>query len=368
MPAQAPPPEPPFAPGALPAAILARLDRWIRHGEVAGLQYLVMRAGSAPLEHCAGMADAGQGQRVVPDTVFNLYSLTKPLTATLVTRLALQGALHLDQPIATATGLPALGHLGTLRETLTHRAGFSNPWPLRWTHRASEDTHFNEADFVDRRLAEAATLRRQSPRYSNIGYLALGRAIECVTGVGFRQALQRGLLAELQLGEQARLGFAPRPHQPWALGHLRRFSLLNAGLGLLVPRHDVVAGRSGGWVRLQAHQVNGSAYGGLIGNARGLARFGAATLGLVPGIEASVRHLVCADDPASAQSRTLGWRTGRLLGRPWLGHAGGGLGAYAELRLYPEQESLSVLLTNRPGLRDAGVLDVLDRHWLDAAP
>ncbi|MBB2485006.1 beta-lactamase family protein [Mitsuaria sp. WAJ17] len=269
---------------------------------MAGLQYRVMRAGSAPLEHCAGMADAGQGQRVVPDTVFNLYSLTKPLTATLVARLA----LHLDQPIATGTGLPALGHLGTLQETLTHRAGFSTPWPLRWTHRASEDMHFNEADFVDRRLAEAATLRRQSPRYSNIGYLALGRAIERATGVGFRQALQRGLLAELQLGEQAQLGFAPRPHQPWALGHLRRFSLLNADLGLMVPRHDVVAGLSEGWVRLHAHQVNGSAYGGLIGNARGLARFGAAMLGLVPGIEASVRHLVCADDTPSAQSRTLG--------------------------------------------------------------
>jgi D-alanyl-D-alanine carboxypeptidase len=343
------------------------LDRWVARGQVAGLQYLVMSAGQVAFEHSAGLADAHGGKHVCSDTQFNLYSITKPLTATLVVRLSLQDAISLDEPIARAAGLASLAHFGTVRETLLHRAGFVNPIPLRWTHRTEDDARFDEPSFVQQRLDDAAARGRAGPRYSNVGYLALGRAVERATGLGFRQAMQLHLIDALNLGSGEHLGFTPAPGAPWSPGHLRRYGLLNLVLGGFVRRHDVVADTSGDWVHLHRHHVNGSAYGGLIGNARGLARFGMALLGHCTGLDEALRRQVCAAPPGPDDARTLAWFTGRLAGRPWLGHAGGGLGAYGELRLYPELATVSVLLSNRPGLRDAHALDRLDAFWLRSA-
>jgi CubicO group peptidase (beta-lactamase class C family) len=341
-----------------------RLDRWVESGRVAGLQYLVVHAGEGTFEHCAGVADADSGAPVCSGTQFNLYSITKPFTATAVAHLALQGAIAPDEPIARAAAQPALAGLGTVHETLLHRAGFANPLPLRWTHRAEDDARFDEPAFVQRRLDEAAARRRGRARYSNIGYLALGRAVERVTGLGFREALQRTVLDPLHLGPGEHLGFGPAAGAAWSPGHLNRHGALNLLLGAFVRRRDVVAGTSGRWVRLHRHHVDGSAYGGLIGNARGLARFGQALLGQGACFDTALRHLACDAQPGPGDGRSLAWFTGQLAGQPWLGHAGGGLGAYGELRLYPRLGRVSVLLTNRPGLRDARALDRLDAAWL----
>jgi CubicO group peptidase (beta-lactamase class C family) len=343
------------------------LRHWVASRQVAGLQYLFASAGGIVFEHCDGLADAQGQEPVTGDTQFNLYSITKPLTATLVARLGQHAAISLDEPIAQAAGLAALAGFGTVRDTLTHRAGFANPMPLRWTHRAEQDAGFDEPTFVQQRLVDAAALGRKSPRYSNVGYLALGRAVERATGLGFREALHRHLIDALSLGPGEHLGFTPEPGASWSPGHLRKFGLLNLALGGFASRRDVVADASGPWVRLHRHHVNGSAYGGLIGNARGLARFGMAMLGHGTSLDPSLRRQVCTPEPRAGGERTLAWFMGHLAGQPWLGHAGGGLGAYGELRLYPELAAVSVLLTNRPGLRDARALDRLDSIWLQAA-
>lgn len=365
--AAASPAHPIQADGASAPTLRHRLCQWVTSRQVAGLQYLVVRAGEIVFEHCDGLADAQRQEPVTGDTQFNLYSITKPLTATLVARLGQEAAISLDEPIARAAGVASLAGFGTVRDTLTHRAGFANPMPLRWTHRAEQDAGFDEPTFVQQRLVDAAVLGRKSPRYSNVGYLALGRAVERATGLGFREALHRHLIDALSLGPGEHLGFAPAPGASWSTGHLRKFGLLNLVLGGFVCRRDVVANSSGHWIGLHRHHVNGSAYGGLIGNARGLARFGLALLGHGASLDARLRRLVCEAEPRAGGERTLACLMGHLAGQPWLGHAGGGLGAYGELRLYPELACVSVLLTNRPGLRDARALDRLDSVWLQAA-
>lgn len=361
----------PTAPGGGPPgpdsacwrALRSHADRWVASRRTAGIQLLVAQAGGIVFEHGAGVADAATAQPVASDTRFNLYSLTKPLTATLLVRLVLQAAIDLDEPIARATGLASLQGLGTVRETLRHRAGFANPLPLRWVHRADEDAGYDEAAFVDERLADAAARGRSGPGYSNIGYLALGRAVERATGLGFRQALQAHLIDALQPGPDEHLGFRPAASQAWSPGHLRRRGLLNLVLGGVLPRRDIVAGTSGPWVRLHRHHVNGSAYGGLIGNARGLARFGMALLGQGAVLGEPLRRLICSFGTGPDDTHNLAWFTGRLANQRWLGHAGGGLGAYGELRLYPALGTVSVLLTNRPGWRDEHALDGFDALW-----
>jgi D-alanyl-D-alanine carboxypeptidase len=335
----------------------------------AGLQYLALRGDDLLLEHCAGVADVATGQQVTPTTTFNAYSITKPFTAAAVLALAEAGRLDLDRPIGTAAGVDSLEARGSVRETLLHRAGFPNPYPLRWFHDHELHASFDEPGFVRERLEQRQPARRRSgarAAYSNIGYLALGRAIERVSGLTYTGFVEQAVLAPLALRPVEALGFAIADPARHARGHLRRLSILNLLLGLLVERRQIVDGSRGGWVRLRLHHVHGSAYGGLMANARGLAAFGQAVLGQRAGLSAGVRDQLLRVAPGPGPRRSLAWFAGSLASQAWLAHAGGGIGYYGELRLYPALGAVSVLLLNRPGLRDAQLLDGIDRPWIDA--
>jgi D-alanyl-D-alanine carboxypeptidase len=364
---------PPAAPGGAPhdavsARVHAALATWSRRHAIPGLQYALALGGRIVFEHAGGTADALRGVAVATATAFNLYSITKPFTAAAALVAAHRGALDLDAPIAEACAMPALAACGTVREALLHRAGFPNPLPLRWVHAASDDAAFDEPAFVEARLQalHGRRTRRGRAAYSNLGYLAVGRSIARAGATGLRAAVQRDVLGSLVLPAGGRLGF--QVGEGAAHGLLRRRSLLALLLGLMVDRRRVVEGRTAAWWQLGLHQVDGSAYGGLVGNARGLVAFGHAVLGLAPGLAPSVRAAMCASAPGPGPARTLAWFEGQLHGRRWLAHAGGGLGGYGELRLYPELGGVSVLLANTPGLRDHRWLDAIDEAWLGTPP
>jgi CubicO group peptidase (beta-lactamase class C family) len=336
------------------------------HG-AAGVQYLLTVAGRVCIEQALGTADALRQVPVTTATTFNLYSITKPFTAACALAAAQRGALRLDAPVADASGEAGLARFGSVRETLLHRAGFPNPMPLRWVHGVAEDDAFDERDFVTQRLQalRGRPVRRGRAAYSNLGYLALGRVIERSSGLPFRQAMQQALLDRLPALAGGSLGFRIDDPAAHARGLLRRHGALALVLRWLVDRR-LVEGATGPWCQLQPHHVNGSAYGGLMGNARGLARFGHALLGPAGGPCDDIRDALLAPAPGPGPARTLAWFEGRLRGHRWLAHAGGGLGGYGELRLYPDLQAVSVLLTNAPGLRDHRRLDDLDALWLGA--
>jgi D-alanyl-D-alanine carboxypeptidase len=344
-----------------------RVAALIERRGAAGAHYLVVRGDQVEMEVCHGMADAALLRPVRPDTTFNAYSITKTFTAAAVLSLVESGRLDLDTPIGSAAGVLGLDAYGSVRDTLLHRAGFRNPNPLRWIHTAEEHERFDEAGFVRAQTDALRGSQRRLARsgYSNVGYLLLGRAIERAWRGSFVQAVQALVIDPLQGSDDERLSFAIDPPDRHARGHLRRFGLLDLVLGLLVDRALITEGGDDRWVYLRLHHVNGSAYGGLIANARGLARFGQAVLGSMPGLMPGVRKQLLAVVPGPGPLRSLGWFSGRTGRHTWFAHAGGGLGGYGELRVYPEAGAVSVLLTNGPGLRDAHDLDGLDALWLD---
>lgn len=355
---------------ALGAALRQRLASLIAGRGAAGAQYLALRGGRTLHEHGVGVADAAAARPVTPQTTFNLYSITKTITAAAVLALAEAGRLDLEAPIGAVAGVAGLEAYGSVRETLLHRAGFRNPNPLRWIHRAEAHATFDEPAFVRDLVSGLRGSRRALRRsgYSNLGYLLLGLAVERAAQASFREAVRRLVLEPLRPAADELLGFTIERPEQHAPGHLRRRGLLDLALGLFVDRSLVVHSRDAQWVRLHLHHVNGSAYGGLIGNARGLARFAQAVIGSANGLSASVRTRLIELVPGPGPARSLGWFGGRCGRHRWLAHAGGGLGYYGELRLYPDLGCVSVLLTNGPGLVDARCLDRLDPIWLDASP
>lgn len=155
-----------FGGAALAAPALARtpaltatqtfLDRWVDERRIAGAVVGVHdRAGTRWVS--AGRHALGSGPAVAPDSIFRIYSMTKPITALTAMAMMEQGRLGLDEPVAAA--LPAFEAMSvlvdprrdltarpatvpmTVRHLLTHTAGlaynFTGDGPLERAYRAA---------------------------------------------------------------------------------------------------------------------------------------------------------------------------------------------------------------------------------------
>ena len=124
------------------ADIRALVDKYIAEGRVPGAVIAVVTPGRhAPEFIAAGRTAFDGGGAMTPDSLFRIYSMTKPITAMAVMQQVALGKLRLDQPIADilpeyaamqvlidpAKGLesrPAKTQM-TVRHLLTHTAGLS---------------------------------------------------------------------------------------------------------------------------------------------------------------------------------------------------------------------------------------------------
>jgi CubicO group peptidase (beta-lactamase class C family) len=82
---------------------LGRIDthfrRYVDDGRLPGWQVMVSRRGRVAHLSSYGMADAEAGRAVEPDTIFRVYSMTKPVTSVAAMMLWEQGAFELNDPI-----------------------------------------------------------------------------------------------------------------------------------------------------------------------------------------------------------------------------------------------------------------------------
>ena len=349
-----------------PTQAKAALDRLIAQGETPGLQYMFVSADAVLFSYSAGIADPAQGVPVSDRTTFNAYSVTKTFTAAAVLQLAEAGKLELDKPIALYLDRFPYAQSPTVRQTLAHTGGFPNPNPMAWVHLADEHAAFDKQLFVDAVLRSNGTLKSapgQAYAYSNVGYLLLGEVIEKVSGQAYTATVEQQLIRPLRLREGETLAFTidqPRGH---ARGTIERWSLLNLVLGLFIDRDRFVDARSGRWLQLRNLYVNGAAYGGLIGNARGFARYLQALLGRDDYLSAQSRALLFTPTlgpEGNELPRSVGWFTGQLNGEAYYTHAGGAAGYYCELRICPRIGRASVVMFNRTGIRDERALDAID--------
>lgn len=76
------------------------LETSVADGTTAGANVLVMEDGKEVYYTQHGFADIGQKKPIERDTIFRLYSMTKPVTAAAVMILMERGLLDLGQPVA----------------------------------------------------------------------------------------------------------------------------------------------------------------------------------------------------------------------------------------------------------------------------
>ncbi|MEV6020693.1 serine hydrolase domain-containing protein [Streptomyces sp. NPDC051997] len=162
-----------------------------------------------------------------PDLFVQIGSLTKPLTATVLTALADDTVLSLDDPLERF--LPAPGGTGiTLRHLAEHTSGLPRLPP--GINGRDPYAAFDAAalDSVVRTLDTLATAPPgTAEEYSNLGYALLGAALTAATGTPYEELLHRHVLDPLGVADVAvdpppgrrlcRAGLFGRPRRPWTM-------------------------------------------------------------------------------------------------------------------------------------------------------
>ena len=176
-----------------------RIKAFIDQQTVAGAVTLVAHGNDTVEFDATGMADIEAGRPMQKDTIFQIMSMTKPVTAIGIMMLAEQGKLALRDPVeqylpefhdlrvATTSGPDAArlaipNHAITIRDLLTHTAGIQDSAPPA-IHEYRQ-TMSVPLDEVVRELAKQPLLFQPGTQwsYSSAGIEILGRIIEVCSG------------------------------------------------------------------------------------------------------------------------------------------------------------------------------------------
>lgn len=76
------------------------ISRCLANGDFVGANAAVYQNGTCLYCNSFGMADREAGREMTPDTIFRIYSMTKPVTAVAVMQLVERGLLHTDMPVS----------------------------------------------------------------------------------------------------------------------------------------------------------------------------------------------------------------------------------------------------------------------------
>lgn len=138
-----------------------------------------------------------------PDQFVQIGSLTKPLTATVLTALADDGVLSLDDPLELFLPVPS-GTGITLRRLAEHTSGLPRLPPGISGRDPYVAFDADALDSVVRHLDTLITARAgTAEEYSNLGYALLGAALVAATRTPYEELLHRHLLDPLGVADVA---------------------------------------------------------------------------------------------------------------------------------------------------------------------
>ena len=191
------------------AAIRGCMQSFVDYGSIVGLVTLVDHGDSTVQVDAVG--------QYVPNTVFQIMSMTKPFTSVLVMKLIEEGRIpSVESTVASLPGLETFPYPQvTIRQLLTHTSGV---WPrhelpsgridgiaphlTNWLDRDTTTTSRDKTlEFVASHYADddLYPLASTQPVYSNMAFMMLGWIIERMSGRSFEQYMAEQLTGPLGL-------------------------------------------------------------------------------------------------------------------------------------------------------------------------
>jgi CubicO group peptidase (beta-lactamase class C family) len=211
----------------LSAARLSRISSWMKgwvdSGRLPGMTACVMRKGELAFAESYGRADMERNKPMRPDTIFRIYSMTKPLTSTAIMMLYEEGRFQLDDPISRfipafknprvyaggsrgkIDSVPAEREI-TFRDLLTHTSGltygFMESNPVDALYRAKDGVDFQTAtsslkDVVEK-LATFPLIAQPGKAWNySVATDVLGYLVEVISGQPFEDFLVERVIRPL---------------------------------------------------------------------------------------------------------------------------------------------------------------------------
>ncbi|WP_181034207.1 serine hydrolase [Arthrobacter sp. GMC3] len=283
----------------------------------------------------AGVTNINTGQPVTPDTLFQIGSITKTWTATLVLQLVAEGKLDLDAPIRdvlpdfTLSDESAAATI-TMRHLLTHTSGIDG----------DIFTDTGRGDDCVRKYVESLHSAAQlfTPgatwSYCNTGLVIAGRVVEVLREMTWDAALSKYILAPLSLKATTTLPEQTALHR-FAVGHQNQNGTPVLTPTFLLPRSCGPAGL----ITAAADDVLSYARTFMPGGGQALLGADSLAAMLTPQVEMHHASQV-------ADHMGIGWVLQSWGGVPTINHNGGTLGQNSMLRLFPEQGVVLFLAAN----------------------
>ncbi len=179
------------------------IQRICKESSSSGLSLGVLHQGQVLYKDNFGHRDVDSGKSPNSDTLYNINSMTKALTAAAIGILVEEGMTQWNTPIqrilpAFGDGHGEIGRMITIADLLSHRSGIASP-----------DTFFFQ-DNNELLLEKHDAIRtfnygkqrggfRDSYIYNNFGYAVIALLIEKLSGQGFSAFLRHRILNPLHL-------------------------------------------------------------------------------------------------------------------------------------------------------------------------
>lgn len=199
--------------------IADHLKRYVDGGKLPGYLVLVARHGQPAYLHQYGLCDVEQQKPVAADTIFRIYSMTKPITSVALLQLYERGLFQLDHPVARF--IPSFQNLQvfaagdaqhyqttpparpvTIRDLFTHTAGFayglaSNQHPVDVLYRERGVLNGTLAEMIAK-LSELPLLFSPGTRWNySVATDILGYLVEQIAGQPLDQYFAEQILGPL---------------------------------------------------------------------------------------------------------------------------------------------------------------------------
>ena len=206
------------------AAMDALLSGAVERGEVIGVQALVFDEGQTVYRNSFGLADRERNVPVKSDTVYRVYSMTKPLTSALILDLREEGKLKLSDPASkyipqiAQMKVVSLGEDGqpkyeeqkrpiTIEDLLLHRAGMAygifggNPIEIAWGKADLFNGQTTMAENMDKLPALPLLGQPGEQWFYSFSIDVLGRIAEVITERSLEEAMQARFFKPLGMSE-----------------------------------------------------------------------------------------------------------------------------------------------------------------------
>jgi len=322
-------------------SILDPLDR----ADAPGLAVAVVRGGRIVYRREVGMASLEQRTAIGPETIFDLGSVSKQLTAYAVVLLEQSGRLDLDRDIRTVLPeVPDFGTPITVRHLVHHLSGIREIYDALGMAGLRSGDGIRQEDAL--RLVSASRELNFEPGsrylYCNTAYMLLADIVTRVTGTPFPEWMRDNVFDPLGMEHTV---IMDRP-------------------GLVIPgaADSYAPDDEGGFARLfDNSSITGA--GGVYSTTGDMTRWMA---NLVSGSEAVMRMrergvLTTGDTLTYA----FGVQVGRTRGLESLSHNGASAGYRSLLVAFPDARGGVVALSNRADVPFEAVVEIRDLFFED---